>query len=283
MNCTYCECGRTHVLTDERRDYVPTAEVIAELRAALDAGPPLDSITFSGSGEPTLHSGIGEIIAFLKREYPQYRVTVITNSSLLHLPEVRAALMPADRVMPSLDAVTQDAFRHVNRPHTNIMLPKVVQGLRDFCREYMGEVWLEIFIVPGVNDTDVELDAFREVLGHLRVSRIQLNTLDRAGAEDLEPASLERLEEIARFLGPAVEVIASRRTPAAASTPDALAGLAQHTLALDALTAGELALRLGIPADRADAIITALLRDGQVQREETGGRVVYRGSATVGA
>jgi wyosine [tRNA(Phe)-imidazoG37] synthetase (radical SAM superfamily) len=279
MNCSYCECGRTAVLTDERREYVPTREVIAELRDFLTPGPELDSITFSGSGEPTLHAGIGEIIAFLKADFPRYRVTVITNSSLLHLPEVRAALLPADRIMPSLDAVTQDAFRKINRPHPAVHLPEMVHGLQTFCREYRGEVWLEIFIIPGINDTPVELDAFHEILQHLQLDRTQLNTLDRAGTDDLEPASIGRLEEIAHLLGPLAEVIASRRVPTAATElrPEML-DLIKHTLALSPLFIGQIVERVGLSRIELMPYLDELIKTQRIVATHDGGQPLYRGS-----
>ncbi|MGB4279225.1 MAG: radical SAM protein, partial [Methanoculleus sp.] len=86
FNCVYCECGRTTNLTCERREYVPTNEVIAELDEFLATAPDLDYVTFAGSGEPTLHSGIGEIISFIKDRYPCYRVAVLTNSALFTEP-----------------------------------------------------------------------------------------------------------------------------------------------------------------------------------------------------
>ncbi len=72
LNCIYCECGRTTNLTVARKEYVPTAAVISELDKFLAASPQLDYITFSSSGEPTLHSGIGEIVNFVKTNYPAY-------------------------------------------------------------------------------------------------------------------------------------------------------------------------------------------------------------------
>ena len=193
LNCVYCECGRTEELTLARRAYVPTEEVIAELRAYLSQGPALDSITFSGSGEPTMHTGIGEIIAMLRAEYPQYTVTVLTNSSLLHLPEVRAALLPATRVVPSLDAVSDAAFLKINRPVKGLTNAMVLEGLRRFASEYCGELWLEVFLVPGVNDSDEELALLRAEVDRLGATRVQINTLDRPGAVSwIAPASAAR-------------------------------------------------------------------------------------------
>ena len=202
FNCVYCECGRTTNLTCERREYVPTNEVIAELDEFLATAPDLDYVTFAGSGEPTLHSGIGEIISFIKDRYPHYRVAVLTNSALFTDPDLRAALMRADLVVPSLDAVSEEVFVKINRPSPGITAGQVLEGLLDFAREYTGEVWLEIFIVPGVNDTDKELRLLKDAVIAIEPDRVQVNTLDRPGAEDwVRPASPEAIERIAAMLG----------------------------------------------------------------------------------
>ena len=173
-------------------------EVIAELDEFLATAPDLDYVTFAGSGEPTLHSGIGEIISFIKDRYPCYRVAVLTNSALFTDPGVRAALMRADLVVPSLDAVSEEVFVKINRPSPGITAGQVLEGLLDFAREYTGEVWLEIFIVPGVNDTDKELRLLKDAVTAINPDRVQVNTLDRPGAEDwVRPAAPEAIERIA--------------------------------------------------------------------------------------
>ena len=122
FNCVYCECGATTNLTVLRREYVPTRGVIKELDNFLLEKPNLDFITFAGSGEPALHSRIGDIISFIKDKYPQYKVCVLTNGSLFYLKSVRDALMRADKVIPSLDAAFSSAWRKINRPHSSIDL-----------------------------------------------------------------------------------------------------------------------------------------------------------------
>src|SRR4030067_1281242 len=89
LNCVYCECGETTRLTAAVAEYVPTDDVIAELDGYLSGSPRLDAVTFSGSGEPTLHSGIGRIIDFLKNKYPRYPVAVLTNGVMLWNPGAR--------------------------------------------------------------------------------------------------------------------------------------------------------------------------------------------------
>jgi wyosine [tRNA(Phe)-imidazoG37] synthetase (radical SAM superfamily) len=278
LNCVYCECGKTDQLTIERKEYVPTAEVIDELRDYLAMKPELDAVTFSGSGEPTLHSGVGEIIAFLKREFPLYRVVMLTNSTLLHLPEVRAALMPADLVVPSLDAVSEEVFHRINRPQKSLTSAQLIEGLTDFCDEFDGEVWLEVFILPGVNDTGEELALFRYVFERLRVDRIQLNSLDRPGAVDwIEPMPRQNLLAIAHHLGDEVEVIGKpliRRRCAA--WHDDVRDRILATIRVRPSTLEDLASALGLHALDAGKYLDVLLGDGVIEQHYGERGVFYR-------
>jgi wyosine [tRNA(Phe)-imidazoG37] synthetase (radical SAM superfamily) len=202
LNCVYCECGKTTVLTDEIQEYVPTAEVIKELDKLLRTNPALDVITFSGSGEPTLHSGIGTIIDHLKSNY-RYKIAVLTNGTLLWKREVRKRLYNADIVIPSLDAATEYAFNKICRPHKKLSLQKIIDGISLFRKEFKGLFILEIFIVPGINDSLSELEALAKVVHNINPHRIQLNYLDRPGTEEwVKRASMETLEQYALVFAP---------------------------------------------------------------------------------
>jgi len=93
MNCVYCECGPTTSHTSEVREYFPTNDVVRELDAFLATGPDLDVVTFAGSGEPTLHAGLGDLIGFIKTKYPRYRAALLTNGSLFWRDDVRRAVL----------------------------------------------------------------------------------------------------------------------------------------------------------------------------------------------
>ncbi len=123
----------------------------------------IDYITFSGSGEPTLHARIGEVITKIK-EIANQPVAVITNGSLLHLPSVREELLQADLVMPSLDAVSESAFKEINRPHSDLELSDLIAGLERFTQEFEGNIWLEVFLAKGINDSQEELHRIAEVI-----------------------------------------------------------------------------------------------------------------------
>jgi wyosine [tRNA(Phe)-imidazoG37] synthetase (radical SAM superfamily) len=202
FDCVYCECGHTTEETIERKEFFPLKEVLSEIQDYLSRFPELDFITFSGSGEPTLSTSIGEIIRFLKHTFPHYRVAVLTNGSLLWRPDVRYDLLPADVVLPTLSSVFESTFRKIQRPAPGISVVQVLEGLERFREEYIGEIWLEVFIIPGINTSQPELDGLRAAIRRIRPDRVQLNTLDRPGTEDwVRPASPEELERIRGELG----------------------------------------------------------------------------------
>jgi len=201
-NCIYCECGKTTLLTTERREYVPTAEVTEELDSYLSASPVLDFITFSGSGEPTLHSGVGEICRHIKGSFPGYKVALLTNGSLFTEKSVRDEVMEMDVIVPSLDSATDPGFMKIDRPCRTLDAGEIVSGLAELREEFSGEIWLEIFVVPGLNDTKEEISALSAALKMIAPDRVQLNTLDRPGVvEWIRSATQEEMEKFKADLG----------------------------------------------------------------------------------
>ncbi|MCD6328936.1 MAG: radical SAM protein [Candidatus Cloacimonetes bacterium] len=196
FDCVYCECGATTKLTAARNEYIPVDEIISELDSFLSSNPTLDYITFSGSGEPTLNIVIGRVLSYLKKNFSQYKIAVLTNSSLFSDPEVREELLLADVIMPSLDAVSENVFQKINRPASGINISEIINGLIDFRKEFSGKIWLEIFIITGINDTDEEIEKLHAVLNKINPDLIQLNSLDRPGTENwVVPADEETLEK----------------------------------------------------------------------------------------
>ena len=127
LNCIYCESGKTTNLTIERKEYIPTAVLISELTTFLKTKPKLDYITFSGAGEPTLHSDIGTIVTFIKKNYPDYQLALITNGTLFYLSKLRREVKPVDLILPSLDAVSEKTFKRINRSHRELAIKKIIK------------------------------------------------------------------------------------------------------------------------------------------------------------
>jgi wyosine [tRNA(Phe)-imidazoG37] synthetase (radical SAM superfamily) len=191
----YCECGATSTFYRKRANYVDVKVLIKEVKEVLKTLTP-DYITFSGSGEPTLNKSMGEIIKEIKKIF-KGKIAIITNSTLLIENEVREILENADLIIPSLDAVSEEVFQKINRPMEGLTAKKIIEGLELFLEDTKKEVYLEIFIVEGINDGIEELNKFIKLLKNKKISSIQLNTLARPGAiDEIKPATMKRLEEI---------------------------------------------------------------------------------------
>jgi wyosine [tRNA(Phe)-imidazoG37] synthetase (radical SAM superfamily) len=188
-SCIYCQLGRTTHMTTQRRDFFPPEEILNEITRVLEPEPEtertrteLDFVTFVGEGEPTLCKSLGWLISKTK-ELVEIPIAVDTNGSLLYRADVRTDLSQADVVMPSLDAGTAETFRRINRPLRGIAFEKVVEGLERFRREFEGELWVEVMLVKGLNDSEKELEALKSRLKHIAPDRIYINVPIRPPAE----------------------------------------------------------------------------------------------------
>ncbi len=200
LDCVYCECGSTTKLTTDRKEYIPFEKITKELAHYFIHNPDPDYITFSGAGEPTLNNRIGDVLKFIKSKKPAIPIAVLTNGTLLSSKEVRKEIMEADIVLPSLDAVIESSFQKINRPHHSLKLNQYIKGLQNFRDEYKGKIWLEVFIIPGFNDSKEELIAFKDAFLQIQPDIIQLNSLDRPGTiDDIRAATRTELKRIVDF------------------------------------------------------------------------------------
>ena len=208
-NCVYCQLGRTQPLVNERKEYVPSEEILAEVQAALEAHQPgeIDWVTFVGSGEPLLHANMGWMIRQLKN-MTQLPVAVITNGSLLYLPQVRYELAGADVVLPSLDAGTVELYRQINRPHPEVTFQRLVEGLVAFREEYRGKLWVEVMLIGGLNDGPRELKDIARVLRRIRPDAVHINLPTRPPVETwVQLPTSESLMRAMAILGNIAEVV----------------------------------------------------------------------------
>jgi len=210
-DCIYCQLDRTVNKTVERRQWVPLDDVLAELEKKLTAKP--DYITLSGSGEPTLYSRLDELVAAI-HSMTDIPIAVLTNGSLLWDRAVRAQLMNADLVIPSLDAGHEVMFRAINRPHAEISFDRMLEGLIEFRREFRGRYWLEVFLLDGHNAISAEVEKLADRVNLIKPDRVQLNTATRPPAEDYAVAvQRSHLNELAAMFNPPAKVIADFRGP----------------------------------------------------------------------
>lgn len=211
-DCIYCQLGRTTQKTVERKEYVKVDEILQELETKLAVIPAPDYISLSGSGEPTLHARIGEVIRGIK-SMTQIPVAVLTNGSLLWLREVHDALLEADLVLPSLDAGNERMFRYVNRPHKEITFSRLFAGLAEFVEDFAKPVWLEVLLLAGVTGTASEVKKIAAFAKRIGPGRIQLNTVSRPPAEEFAfPVDADQLGQLLRFFPKPAEAISEGRS-----------------------------------------------------------------------
>ena len=207
FDCVYCQLGKTTCKTLARKQYVPASDVLVELENTLSKVPEADFITLTGSGEPTLHAGIGHIIAGI-RSITSLPIAVLTNGSLFFHDEVRIACNLADVVLPSLDAWNEDSFSRINRPAPGLTFQMLLDGMEVFRRDFDGQIWLEVFLLRSLSDDESVVKRIARAAESLRPDRIHLNTAVRPTAEEYaQPVSVTELERFSYFFKPIAEPV----------------------------------------------------------------------------
>ncbi len=214
FDCIYCQIGKTTNHVTERKSFFDPYMIINEIMEKVNKSDHIDYITFSGSGEPTLNSDLGLMIDEIKKTVT-IPVSVITSGALLFQEDVRNDLLSADVVLTSLDAVSEDIFRYINRPHLIVEIESIISGLKLLRKDFRGRIWLEIMLVKDINDDEEELGKIKEVADSIHADKIQLNTVTRPAGEDI-PGMLtkDELEKACSFLGNTCEIISTfKRMP----------------------------------------------------------------------
>lgn len=273
-DCIYCQLGRTTNKTMQRKEWLPFDAILSQLKEKLCLKP--DYITLSGSGEPTLFSKCEELIHQIK-EITETPVAILTNGSLLWLPEVRKSLSEADLVVPSLDAGSHSLFQYVNRPHPDISFDKMVEGLIRFRDEYKGPYWLEVFLLAGVTTPDVEIEKLSTHIHSIQPDKVQVNTVTRPPAESFaEPVPKELLGNLAAQLFERSEVIADYRgvhdqQEFVSQREDVLTLLRRRPCSIEDIAAG-----LGLHQNEVVKYIEELLTENKIEAKPQNQKLYYK-------
>jgi len=277
-NCVYCQLGRTVPLTLERGEYVPRHELLAEVEQALSAQKPgeVDWVTFVGSGEPTLHAGLGWMIRQVKAR-TDLPVAVITNGSLLYLPEVRDELSAADAILPTLDAANARLFKQINRSAPRLTYDRHVEGLYIFRRMYSGKLWVEVMLIQGMNDTLEALQELALVLKTIRPDQVQITLPLRPPAEAwVRPADISGLQRVKEILGKVVPVVIPDSSQAQAARIGDLADTILSVVTRHPMQEEELFLLLNRwSGEEVHAAIRELAETHKIQAVERNGQMFW--------
>ena len=274
MDCIYCQLGETPCTVSERGDYVPMEDVLAELERWKKADGQADHITLAGSGEPTLHIQFGEVFRWV-RAHAGIQSVLLTNGTLLHLPEVRAEAALADKVKVTLSAWDETSFQQIHRPAAGVTFDLLVKGERAFRAGYTGELSVEVFIVEGINSQVSNVQRIAEVVRSIHPDRIDINTAVRPPAvEGVAPASEEHLKVLADIFGEKASVTATFKKQGFASmeiSQEAMLGLIKRHPA----TCEQLADEFNLPEDRMYSMLRQMVANGLLKVDRRGDETYY--------
>ena len=204
LNCIFCECGATKKIQLERQRFKDMNEILNEIQSVLKDIKP-DYITFSGSGEPTLSLDLGNISKAIKEDLKyKGKICLITNSLLLANEQVIKELEYIDLIVPTLNTLKQDIFEKIVRPDYRTSVDEIKKGFINLNNSnYKGKIWIEIFILENINDSEENFIEIADFLNseNIRYDKIQLNTIDRVGAErDLKAISFDKILKAKKIL-----------------------------------------------------------------------------------
>lgn len=202
LSCIFCQLGPTPSPTLERVMEPPIGEIIAELREFLASNPAPDYVTAAGSGEPTLHRDFGELLRYVN-EHTACKSLLLSNGTLFTKPDVRRAAAEADVVKVSLHAWDQASFERICRPAAGLDFKKILRGYQQFRQIYRGRLDLEVFIIPGINDTPEAAGRIAALARTFAPDVISLNTAVRPPTDpSVKPCPKETLDALRPLFGP---------------------------------------------------------------------------------
>lgn len=275
MNCSFCQLGNSEQALTERLEYVPTADVIAELEQWKKEGGVADHITLAGSGEPTLHTGFGDVLAWIKDNMNCPSV-LLSNGSLFHLPEVREAAAFADKVKVTLSAWDQASFERIHCPAPGVLFDHLLEGEYLFSHSFAGELSVEVFLVDGVNSDPSDVRKMAGLIEQIDPDWVDLNTAIRPPADtSVREVSFEKMSMLLKEFGANARITASFKTTDVKEdlsvTADSLVGLIHRHPA----TAEQLALDFNKPLEWVLEQLNPLVADGTLLEKEQSGASYY--------
>ena len=276
-NCIYCQVGATQSQSLERSETVPSVEIFKAIDQTLPM-PSINYVTFSGSGEPTLHKDLGKFIDRVRTRCGT-PVAVITNGSLLDRPDVRRDLAKANLVIPTLNAVSKEIYEKICRPHPALRLENTIDGLIKFAGEFKGKLWIEIMVVKGVNDGLAEILKIKTVLDRIinNIDKIHINTVIRPPSEEYaKPLGNAELDRIVAMLGPKAMAVGASPTDSRVLEEQDLNIEIYELIKRRSVTVPDLMNSLGLPRNLAVDILEKLVQEKKIKKVVHGGVTYYR-------
>jgi wyosine [tRNA(Phe)-imidazoG37] synthetase (radical SAM superfamily) len=267
FDCVYCQIGRTTHHAVERREFVPMDQVLVHLKDALASGPKPDYITLAGSGEPTLYSRLGDLIDQI-HALTDVPVDIITNGSTLWMDDVFEEIVKADLIIPSLDAGDEKTYMDINRSVIEITFEKLLAGLNRLRQTCPEKVWLEVFLIKGLNDSPDHVRKIADLIRPMNFAKVQLNTAVRPPAEKfVQCVSAGDLEKLAGFFTPRAEIIADFPAPKIEGQCQVYADAILDMLRRRPCTLDDIVAGLNVRKHEVIKILDALVKENKIHAQ----------------
>lgn len=197
FDCVYCELHKAKPV-DSMSEIVPYTQILEAIKSGLQAHKDICVLTFTATGEPTLYPQLYELISATKPLLPPHiKTLILSNGSRFQAQKKALALF--DIVKFSIDAAILSDFRKIDRPSKRLSLPSILRGIEDFSVDFRGELVAEVLLVEGHNDSEENLRSIAEFLRNIRISRVDLGSIDRPSAYQVKAVSEEKLRWASEF------------------------------------------------------------------------------------
>lgn len=274
FDCIYCQVGKTTQKEIDCRNFMNVGSLLSELKEVLGEVA-YDTITLSGSGEPTLNKDIDIIINGIK-EISTKEIAILTNGSLLWKRDIRERVRGADIILPTLSTTNQETFQIIHRPHPSLEVSKIVDGLIALRNEFEGLICLEVMLISGINDSEEELEALRETAKRIRPDKIQLNTVVRPPTDKrARPLDSARMEHIKDMFGDRAEVIAYESVRQKVSGGSVREREIIQMAKRRPIRTVDISHALNVELEMVEIIVGTLCKEGKLKQEYFQGEVYY--------
>lgn len=206
FNCLFCQIGETAQTTLTRQSQPPIKAILEELKNWIKSGQSTDFITLAGSGEPTLHRNFGDVLSFIHHE-SGFKSLLLSNGSLFSLADVRNQALAADVVKLSLHSWDQRSFQAITRANRTLKFDEIIGGYQRFREIYHGRIDLEVFVVPGLNDQEQQMEKIAALARSFAPDSVYLNSASRPPADSsVLQAAPELMTRLSALFGTLIQV-----------------------------------------------------------------------------
>jgi len=196
FDCLYCELAYAKTVS-KQTEIISVEEIIVQLKTALKKHKNIDVITFTANGEPSLYPHLNQLINDVDKIKGDIKTLILSNGANIYHKDIQQILSKIDIVKLSLDCTSEKCFKKLDRVNSSVDCTKIVDGMVEFRNIYKKQLIIELLFVKTLNDNDTEIEQIYKALKRINPNRIDIGTIDRPPAYDVESISYEKLIDIA--------------------------------------------------------------------------------------